>query len=84
MTDWIDISQEVPRENQTVFTWSEEGMKVCVYKKVLTWTGYKLKFCNKMSKWMIVDEKVTHWMSLPKPPVQKMMMNQEVIKMSMK
>lgn len=71
--NWIKVEDQKPEEGQTVFSWSTQGMKVCIYRKelVLFWkSSGEPKFCNLMSKWLFVDEFVTHWMPIPKPPME--------------
>ena len=69
--EWIKIQDNKPTINQTVFTWSKQGMRVCIYTNEIGLFGKpqkEAKFCNLMSKWRWIDEDVSHWMPLPKPP----------------
>jgi len=69
--EWIALKDKTPNNNETVITWSQEGMRICRYTNEVGLFGKPIgehKFCNLMSKWMIVDKYVTHWMPLPKPP----------------
>lgn len=69
--DWIKLEIQKPNIGQTVFTFGRQGMRICIYTNENVFFGKpkkEAKFCNLMSKWRIIDEDVTHWMPIPKPP----------------
>jgi len=71
--DWIKLETEKPTIGQTVFSWGKQGMRICIYTNEIGFFGKpkkEAKFSNLMSKWRIIDEDVTHWMPLPKPPTE--------------
>jgi hypothetical protein len=67
--EWISINKKLPDPNVTIITWNGLDMKICAYRKVFTWKGYKMKFVNIFSRgfW---DDDVTHWMYFPSPPIK--------------
>jgi len=66
-THWHKITDKTPDEDYYVITWNGSDFRVCTYKKVLTWKGYKFKFVNIMSKGFWNDDE-THWTYFPIPP----------------
>jgi len=59
--EWIKVEDEVPKAKEYVVAYSK-GYYVCCYKKILTWSGWKLAFVNLLSshgRWAVED--VTHW-----------------------
>jgi len=60
------IEEELPQPEQTVIAYkSDSSYYFAVYRKVLTWKGYKFKFVNLMSKGFWHDD-VVGWNSIPR------------------
>ena len=53
-TRWIPVTERLPKEQETVLTWGEQGIIL------LNW--------RHDNKWCCCLGDVTHWMPLPEPP----------------
>ena len=53
-TQWIPVTERLPKEQETVLTWGEQGIIL------LNW--------RHDNKWCCCLGDVTHWMPLPEPP----------------
>lgn len=64
---WYSVKEKLPEVGKRVITWNGVEFRICVYRRALTWSGYKNKFINIMSKGFWNDDE-THWMYFPTPP----------------
>ena len=56
-TRWIPVTERLPKEQETVLTWGEQGIIL------LNW--------RHDNKWCVCLGDVTHWMPLPEPPKEE-------------
>lgn len=56
-TRWIPVTERLPKEQETVLTWGEQGIIL------LNW--------RHDNKWCCCLGDVTHWMPLPEPPKEE-------------